>query len=258
MPLSWQLKSFTHRPATLLYFTLLHSTELPKVQVRIRVTLRLAVYRQSLLLGDKPLEAHDENFIFQLNTCVLFDERMGLSFTIVAGTRQRSHSQVRVPRDSWPRFTVSDSKFPQSGGLGLRIYIPPDQDVPVIPPGTGFPFHRLLRLAGLRWRYSTPLPHGLLLCFVQLASLYNLGTESIEYTSPWFLCCVSIFQQFLHCCPRTSCAWTCLQSRCLILADSIVCCSLAMDISSRLTIFLLSAIMSQYGGTLIQQFKQLT
>jgi hypothetical protein len=29
------------------------------------------------------------------------------------------------------------------------------------PPGTGFPFHRLLLLAGLRWRYSTPPPHGI-------------------------------------------------------------------------------------------------
>jgi hypothetical protein len=31
----------------------------------------------------------------------------------------------------------------------------------VIPPGTGFPFRRLLRLAGLRWKYSNPPPHGL-------------------------------------------------------------------------------------------------
>jgi hypothetical protein len=37
------------------------------------------------------------------------DERTGLSFTIAAGPRQRSHSQVRAPRDSWPNFTVSDS-----------------------------------------------------------------------------------------------------------------------------------------------------
>jgi hypothetical protein len=33
---------------------------------------------------------------------------------------------------------------------------PQDQGGPVIPPRTGFPFRRLLRLAGLRWRYSTP------------------------------------------------------------------------------------------------------
>jgi hypothetical protein len=28
--------------------------------VRVRVTLRLAVYRQSVSLGDKPLETHDQ------------------------------------------------------------------------------------------------------------------------------------------------------------------------------------------------------
>jgi hypothetical protein len=67
-----------------------------------------------------------------------------------------------VPRDSWPYFTVSDSKLPQPGGPGPRIYISQEQGGPVIPPGTGFPFRRLLRLARLRWRYSNPLPHGLM------------------------------------------------------------------------------------------------
>jgi hypothetical protein len=64
---------------------------------------------------------------------------MGLSFTIAVGPRQRSHSQVRVP----------DSRPPQTGGPGLHIYIPQEQGGPVIPPGTGFPFRRLLQLAGL-------------------------------------------------------------------------------------------------------------
>jgi hypothetical protein len=36
--------------------------------VRVRVTLRLAVYRESVRLGAKPLETHDQYF-FQLNTC---------------------------------------------------------------------------------------------------------------------------------------------------------------------------------------------
>jgi hypothetical protein len=48
---------------------------------------------------------------------------------------------------------------PQPGGPGPRISIPQEQGGPVIPPGTGFPFRRLLRLAGLRWRYSKPPPH---------------------------------------------------------------------------------------------------
>jgi hypothetical protein len=60
---------------------------------------------------------------------------------------QRSHSRVRVPRDSWRHFTASDSRLHQPGGSGLRIYIPQEQGRPVITPGTGFPFLRLLRLA---------------------------------------------------------------------------------------------------------------
>jgi hypothetical protein len=33
-------------------------------QLRIRVNLRLAVYRQSVRLGDKPLETHDQYCFF--------------------------------------------------------------------------------------------------------------------------------------------------------------------------------------------------
>jgi hypothetical protein len=52
---------------------------------------------------------------------------MSLSFTIATGPRQRSHSQVRLRRDSWPYFTVSDSRLPQPGGPDPRIYIPAEQ-----------------------------------------------------------------------------------------------------------------------------------
>jgi hypothetical protein len=55
---------------------------------------------------------------------------------------------------------LSRLRLPQPGGPGPRIYIPQEQGGPVIPPGTGFPFCRLLRLPGLRWRYSNPSPHG--------------------------------------------------------------------------------------------------
>jgi hypothetical protein len=60
----------------------------------------------------------------------LSDETTGLSFTIAASPRQRSHSRVQVPWDSRPYFTVSGSRLP-------------------------------FRLAGLRCNYSTPTP-GLL------------------------------------------------------------------------------------------------
>jgi hypothetical protein len=81
---------------------------------------------------------------------------MDLSFTITPGPRQRSHSQVRVPRDSWPHIIVSDSALPKLEG-----------QVPVfITPSTGFLFRRLLLLAGLLWSYSTPPPQRLLLHWI--------------------------------------------------------------------------------------------
>jgi hypothetical protein len=55
--------------------------------------------------------------------------------------RSRNHTLLSPPR------------LLQPGGPGFRIYIPQEH---VILPGTGFPLRRLLRLAGLRWRYSNP------------------------------------------------------------------------------------------------------
>jgi hypothetical protein len=124
------------------------------------VTLLLAVYRQSVRLGDKPLIT--TNFVFQLNTC-------GYSHYVTSSlTRERVYplqlllflaSTVIFRSVSRPHFTVSDSRLSQTGGPGPRLYVAQEHVGPVIPPVTGFPFRRLLRLAGLRWRYSIPPPH---------------------------------------------------------------------------------------------------
>jgi hypothetical protein len=53
---------------------------------------------------------------------------------------------------------LSHLRLRQPGGPGSRIYIPQEQGGPVIPLGTGFPLRRLLRFAGLRWRYSNAPP----------------------------------------------------------------------------------------------------
>jgi hypothetical protein len=45
---------------------------------------------------------------------------------------------------------------PRTWRSSPRIYIPQQQGGPVIPPGTGFSFCRLLLLAGLRWRCFEP------------------------------------------------------------------------------------------------------
>jgi hypothetical protein len=57
---------------------------------------------------------------------------------------------------------------------------PPETGWPRYTPDSGFPFHRLLRLAGLQWRYSIPPPHRK---EAQAASMYsyfvlNSSTES--------------------------------------------------------------------------------
>jgi hypothetical protein len=50
----------------------------------------------------------------------LSHERTGLSFIYAAGPCQRSLSQVRVPWDSRPYFTVSDLRFPFSSPPTIR------------------------------------------------------------------------------------------------------------------------------------------
>jgi hypothetical protein len=61
----------------------------------------------------------------------------------------------------WDNILLSHTRLPQPGGPGPCIYIPQEQGGPVKPPGTGFPFFRLFRLAWLRWRYySNPPPQG--------------------------------------------------------------------------------------------------
>jgi hypothetical protein len=126
---------------------------------------------------------------------ILSDERMGLSFTVAGGPRQRSHSPVRVPRDSWPHFTVPDLRHPQFEGSCPRIYIPHEQGGLVMPPGTGFPFRCLLWLAGLWWRFSTLPPHGLP-DLSWWALLYSLGTDCIENTASHgssIVVCISVY-----------------------------------------------------------------
>jgi hypothetical protein len=63
----------------------------------------------------------------------LSNKRMGLSFTIAAGPCQRSRAQVRVPRDSWPYFTISDSRLPKLEGQ-IPIFISPRNRVAHLYP----------------------------------------------------------------------------------------------------------------------------
>jgi hypothetical protein len=69
----------------------------------------------------------------------LSEDELRRSFRIAAGARQRSNSRVLNEH-----ILLSHLRLLQPGGPGPRIYIPQEQGGPVIPPGTGFPFHCLL------------------------------------------------------------------------------------------------------------------
>jgi hypothetical protein len=96
---------------------------------------------------------------------------------------------------------------PQPGGPDPRIYIPQEQGSPVMPPGTGLPFRGLLRLAGLRWRYSIPLQPGYQSFFSSRLLIYSIGnrgecllpgcchgnrTVAYQWTSASVRCCGNV------------------------------------------------------------------
>jgi hypothetical protein len=78
-------------PTNSYHSTVLNSTARTNWTVKVRVTLRLAVYRQSVLLRDKPLETHDNTFfatepLRSESLCnILSDDRMGLSLMNMLG-----------------------------------------------------------------------------------------------------------------------------------------------------------------------------
>jgi hypothetical protein len=107
---------------------------LPNIPQLTKLNLSLMLRptdNRPVYLGIKhPSGAYDQIFITArpLRFCYvgrslslsLSDERAGLSFTIAAGPRQSSHSEVRVSWDSRPYFTVSDSRLPFSSPPATR------------------------------------------------------------------------------------------------------------------------------------------
>jgi hypothetical protein len=97
------------------------------------------IVSQPVCLGVKPPSgAQHQIFVSQtvedfLMWGALSDERMDLLFKIATGPRQRSHSRVRVPRDSWPYFTVSNSRLSSLEGQ-FPVFISPRNRVAQLYP----------------------------------------------------------------------------------------------------------------------------
>jgi hypothetical protein len=129
----------------------------------VRVTLWLTVYSISVRLDDKTLETHDQSFYLTTEhlsyspyviSCLTrglicrVQLLLALARAVILGSESRgTHDHILLSQI--PRLV-------QPGGPDPRIYIPQEQVGPVMAPGTGFPFRRFLRPAGLLWRYLTP------------------------------------------------------------------------------------------------------
>jgi hypothetical protein len=86
--------------------------------------------------------------------------------------RQRSHSQVRVPQDSWPHITASDSRLPNLEGQ-VPVFISVQvQGGPVIPPEVDSLFVASYDPQGYRRGIRTRLHTGI------------HSTDTTENTSP--------------------------------------------------------------------------
>jgi hypothetical protein len=94
-----------------------------------------------------------EIFFRQLRVCAFVAPSLtrGLSNLLLLLVLASAVSLKSESRGTQDHISLSQFfRFPQSGRLDPRIYILQEQGGPDIPPGTGFPFHRFLRLAGLR------------------------------------------------------------------------------------------------------------
>jgi hypothetical protein len=111
-----------------------------RARVRVRVTLRLAVYRQSVRLGDEPPETHSQISFSQMNTC-------GHSPYIASSLTRGWACHLQLLLGLASVFILG------FGSSGTRDHISLSQI-------RDFPFCRPLRFAGLRWKYATPPPHG--------------------------------------------------------------------------------------------------
>jgi hypothetical protein len=112
-------------------------------EVKVRVNLWLAVYRQSVRLRAEPLETHGQNLFSQLNT-------WGYSPFITSSLTRGWVCHLQLPLALASAFILGS----QSRGTRDHILLSQIRE---------FSFCRLLRLTRLRWRHSTPPPHGIVL-----------------------------------------------------------------------------------------------
>jgi hypothetical protein len=87
-----------------------------------------------------------------------------------------------------------------------------------------FPFRRLLRLAGSRWRYSTPPPHGCTTRIHESTAFYNCHAALIEITASTgsiTVFCESVVSETMYQFPSNGLVSKCLQLSASVSVESV-------------------------------------
>jgi hypothetical protein len=122
----------------------------------VKVMLQSTVSRPVCLAVKHPSEAQDQIFVTVTELRVRWCGTPSLTRGWVCRLQLLLvlASAVIFGSDLLSRFETPQTWRARSS------YIPQEQGSPVVPQGTGFPFRRLLGLAGLCCRYSNPPPCG--------------------------------------------------------------------------------------------------
>jgi hypothetical protein len=110
----------------------------------VSVTSRLTVYRQSVRLGDKPLETHNQHFFFQLASAIILGSKSHgthtylLTYLLMYGAEPFLRSCQLCPRDSW-HYCLKFETLPTWRARSTYLY-PPRTGWPNYTPRHGVPF----------------------------------------------------------------------------------------------------------------------
>jgi hypothetical protein len=161
-----------------------------KIKAKVEVILRPAVSRPVRLGVRHPSGSRDQFFFLheicfrQLRVCYFVAPYLmrgrvcNLLLLLVLASTVPFGFQSRGTQD---HILLSQFlRLPQPGGPGSRIYTPQDQGGLDIPPGTGFPFRRLLRLAGLCRGILSCLHTGICMPVCELISVFGTLIELRE------------------------------------------------------------------------------
>jgi hypothetical protein len=153
-----------------------------QVQVQVEVNLRRTVSPLVSLGVRLPFGAYDQIFVFCLSwfgapsltrgmvSNLLVQLLLGLARAVTLGsTFRRTHDDILLSHLRLPTWRVRS----------LYLY-PPGTRLPSYTPGHWVPFCRLLRLVGLRWRYSNPASTRVMQSQSQSQSYITTDSQSVS------------------------------------------------------------------------------